>query len=195
MIKFNEIRVSLDNKKLYIEAEVLKDDYYKNIGITSIQIDTQDTLALNTNMPSLNPKFVKEIEWPKNKPVKHIALCLNDYDLPNLSLTDDILYIWVTTNEDIIGEPPCGMDIPRKLGVCVNWQYLYNLGLPYLKWASTNCDINKDFIDYILRYRTIMLAINTGHYDIANKNWNKFFKNKTVKYNTTTCNCYGGIKY
>jgi hypothetical protein len=193
MIKFNELRISLDNSKLYIEAEVLSDNYYKNVGITSIQIDTQDTFAANTNMPSSNVKYYKEISNENGKPVKFINICLNDYDLPDISLKDDILYIWVTTDENIIGEPPCGMDIPRKLGVCINWQYIYNLGIPYIKETSKCCDIADGFVDYILRYKAVLLAIKTGHYTMANKYWNKFFKNKTNNYNIKNCGCNGRI--
>ena len=193
MIKFNELRISLDNSKLYIEAEVLSDNYYKNVGITSVQIDTQDTFAANTNIPSSKPKYIKEISNTNETPVKKIALCLNDYDLPSISLKDDILYIWVTTDENITGEPPCGMDIPRKLGVCINWQYIYNLGLSFIKEVSSTCNIEDGFIDFILRYKAVLLAIKTGHYTVANKYWNKFFKNKVNNYNIKTCKCNGGI--
>lgn len=193
MIKFNELRISLDNSKLYIEAEVLSDNYYKNVGITSIQIDTQDTFAANTNMPSSTPKYVKEISNENGTPVKKIEICLPDYDLPGISLKDDILYVWVTTDENITGEPPCGMDIPRKLGVCINWQYIYNLGLPFVKEVTNNCNIADDFIDFILKYRAVLLAIKTGHYTIANKYWNKFFKNKVNNYNFKSCSCNGRI--
>lgn len=193
MIKFNELRISLDNSKLYIEAEVLSDDYYKNVGITSIQIDTQDTFAANTNMPSSKPKYFKEVSNYDNTPVKKINVCLQDYELQGISLKDDILYVWVTTDENITGEPPCGKDIPRKLGVCINWQYIYNLAMPFIKEAATTCDTNDDFIDFILRYKSIILAIKTGHYTIANKYWNKFFKNKVNNYNIKRCSCNGGI--
>lgn len=193
MIKFNELRISLDNSKLYIEAEVLSDNYYKNVGITSIQIDTQDTFVANTNMPSSKPKYFKEVSNEDGKPVKKIEVCLADYDLPGISLKDDILYVWVTTDENIIGEPPCGMDIPRKLGVCINWQYIYNLGMPFIKEAANTCSVDDNFIDYILRYRAVLLAIKTGHYTIANKYWNKFFKNKVNNYNFKPCKCNGGI--
>lgn len=191
MIKFKELRISLDNSKLHIEAEVLEDSYYENVGITSIQIDTQDTYVGNTNMPSSSPKYFKEITG--DTLVKYINLCLNDYDLEGISLKDDILYVWVTTDENITGEPPCGMDIPRKLGVCINWQYIYNIGINFIKEAASVCDTNDDFIDFILRYKAIILAIKTGHYSIANKYWNKFFKNKINNYTTKSCRCNGGV--
>ena len=191
MIKFNELRISLDAKKLYIEAEVLKDEYYTNVGITSVQIDTQDTYVGSSNMPSSSVKYFKDLS--SDTPLKKINICLTQDDLANISLKDDILYVWVTTDENITGEPPCGMDIPRKLGVCINWQYLYNTGMQFIKEAASTCDTNDDFIDFILRYRAIMLAINTGNYAIANKYWNKFFKNKTNNYNFKTCNCNGRI--
>lgn len=59
MIQFNELRVSPDGKKLIIDASVKDLQYYNDVYIDAIIIDTQDTYVANGS--STNPIFSYEV--------------------------------------------------------------------------------------------------------------------------------------
>lgn len=46
MIKFNELRIS-SNRYLIIDVSVKNEDYYKDVYIKSVSVDTQDTYKDN----------------------------------------------------------------------------------------------------------------------------------------------------
>ena len=52
--------------------------------------------------------------------------------------------------------------------------------------------INKNFIDYILRFKAFELSLKTGNYTLAIEYWEKFLKNKTSSISKPKgCGCYG----
>ena len=55
MIKFNELRIS-SNRYLIIDVSVKNEDYYKDVYIKSVSVDTQDTYI--DSGPSNNPIFI-----------------------------------------------------------------------------------------------------------------------------------------
>ena len=72
-----------------------------------------------------------------------------------------------------------------------NTNIIYQQSMKYIRSIESNCDIPKQFIDYILRIKALELALNTGNYLLAIKYWNKFFKNIFTQESINTCNCYG----
>ena len=57
-----------------------------------------------------------------------------------------------------------------------NTNIIYQQSMKYIRSIESNCDIPKQFIDYILRIKALELAL-IGNYLLAIKYWNKFFKN------------------
>ena len=47
MIKFNELRITPNNESLIIDVSIEDADYYQNVVLDSIIIDTQDTYVEN----------------------------------------------------------------------------------------------------------------------------------------------------
>ena len=60
MLHFEELRITPDNKYLIIDVSVDKDEYFDNIVIDSIIIDTQDTYSISG--PSSNPVYIFNVE-------------------------------------------------------------------------------------------------------------------------------------
>ena len=60
----------------------------------------------------------------------------------------------------------------------------------YVKEIETNsCNIPKEFIDEILRYKALKLSLITGNYVQAVKYWKKFFSNITLYKLVSKCPC------
>lgn len=184
MIQFNELNISPDCNKLIIDISVKSLDYYQNVYIDAIIIDTQDTFI--TGGPSKEPIYTKTIEGN----TKSLRLELStDVLLP--SLKDNMFFIWVRTKGTPAINTPCGEDNTLTLGVAIALYPLYQYSFNFIKELEKECSIPKGFINYILQLKALQVAIKTGHYIQAIKYWEKFFKNLKINTTTDLCNCYG----
>ena len=196
MIQFNTLKITQDGKNLIINASVKNLSYYTNVLIGSIVIDNQDTYSANG--PSSNPIYEHSFsgkDLVTNEDIagfKNISITVSAKELldNNGDLNDDILYVYLIAVGTPSADTPCGMDNVNTLGVALNLRPIYNNGMSYIKQVESTCEIPKDFIDFILRYKALDLALKTENYIQANKYWNKFFKNNNVvSLNTNSCGC------
>lgn len=196
MIQFNKLKITQDGKNLIINASVKNLSYYTNVLIGSIAIDNQDTYSASG--PSSNPIYKhsfasKDLVTNKNiAGLKNISITISAKELldNNGDLNNDILYVYLIAVGTPSADTPCGMDNVNTLGVALNLRPIYNNGINYIKQVESTCEIPKDFIDFILRYKALDLALKTENYIQANKYWNKFFKNNNVvSLNTNSCGC------
>ncbi len=196
MIQFNTLKITQDGKNLIINASVKNLSYYTNVLIGSIVIDNQDTYSASG--PSSNPIYKHSFagkDLVTNEDIaglKNISITISAKELldNNGDLNDDILYVYLIAVGTPSADTPCGMDNVNTLGVALNLRPIYNNGINYIKQVESTCEIPKDFIDFILRYKALDLALKTENYIQANKYWNKFFKNNNVvSLNTNNCGC------
>ena len=196
MIQFNTLKITQDGKNLIINASVKNLSYYTNVLIGSIIIDNQDTYSASG--PSSNPIYKHSFagkDLVTNEDIaglKNISITVSAKELldNNGDLNDDILYVYLIAVGTPSADTPCGMDNVNTLGVALNLRPIYNNGINYIKQVESTCEIPKDFIDFILRYKALDLALKTENYIQANKYWNKFFKNNNVvSLNTNSYGC------
>ena len=196
MIQFNTLKITQDGKNLVINASVKNLSYYTNVLIGSITIDNQDTYSASgpSNNPIYRHSFAgmdlttgEEIAGLKTISITISAKEFLDNDG---DLNDDILYVYLTAVGSPSADTPCGMDNVNTLGVALNLRHIYNSGMAYIKQVEKSCEIPKGFINFILEYRALDLALKTENYIQANKYWNKFFKNNDIiSLNTNSCGC------
>lgn len=189
MIDFNELRVSLDGSKLVIDASVKNLDYYKDVYIDAVAIDSQDTYVEND--VSTKPIYKYEIgassvgslvTIDNNTKPKRIRLELDSKDL-GVTINDTLFFIYVIVRGTPSPDTPCGI-------VC-NLYPIYQSMIGYIKEVNNECDVPKNFIDALLRFKALELSIRTGHYTQAIKYWNKFFRGVKSKNINTGCGCHG----
>ena len=124
-------------------------------------------------------------------PVKSYRIEINKND-STLTFKDNLLFVYVKTNGAPASDTPCGMDEETTLGVTLYHYPIYNAMMNSIKELEKNCEVPKNFINSILRFKAFELAIDTEHYNQAIIYYNKFIKN--INLNTVTsnkCNCYG----
>lgn len=196
MIQFNTLKITQDGKNLVINASVKDLEYYTNVLISSIKIDNQDTYSATgpSDTPIYSESFAGKdlISGEEIKGLKTISITIpaKAFKDNNGDLNDDILYIYLIATGTPSADTPCGMDNEITLGVALNLRPIYNNGMAYIKQVEYSCEIPKGFIDFILKYRALDLALKTENYIQANKYWNKFFKENTVSsLNTNSCGC------
>lgn len=192
MIKFNELRVSSINKKLIIDVSVLGLDYYTDVYIDKVIIDSQNTF-ISTIGPSNNPIFSYTI--PETPPeintdlpgatyttdygnIKNLRLELTEAQLTNNPVNINLFFVYIITKGAPALDTPQGMDSGFVIGVVGDLQPIYETSLSYLKELNESSYISMGLIDYILKVNALNLAFKTCNYILAIKYWKKFFNAK-----------------
>lgn len=124
-------------------------------------------------------------------PIKSYRIEINKND-STLTFKDNLLFVYVKTNGTPASDTPCGMDEETTLGVTLYHYPIYNAMMNSIKELEKNCEVPKNFINSILRFKAFELAIDTEHYNQAIIYYTKFIKN--INLNTVIsnkCNCYG----
>ncbi len=191
MIQFNELRVTPNGEKLVIDASIKGHRYYDDVYIDTVIIDTQDTYVANG--PSTEPVFYHEVVVDEDSGLegkKRVRLELDSTSL-NTPLCDTLFFVYVVAKGTPSEDTPCGMDNQTTLGVVANLYPVYRTLVNYMKEVENDCEVPKNFIDTLLRFKAIELSVRTGHYTQAIKYWNKFFRGIKGKTINTGCGCYG----
>lgn len=184
MVQFNELRIIPDGTQLIIDISVKDLEYYTNVYLDEILIDTQETF-IETG-PSTQIVYSKTVEGN----LKSVRLELSTGDLLP-SLKDNLFFVYVKTKGTPASNTPCGMDNITTTGVVTNLYPLYQQAFSYIKELSDTCIIPRNFINFILQYKAFQLAVRTGHYTEAIKFWKRLYQE--VEYITVInkCGCYG----
>lgn len=217
MLHFNELRITQDNRFLIIDVSVDNQDYFDDVLLDSIVIDTQDTFV--PNGPSDNPLYVYNVEdaydltysLPEQcncnpvrvdedksycftygtQQMKNVRLELKLSDWKDLSPCNTMFFVYVKSKGTPSADTPCGFDKGQIIGTVINLQPIYKQTLNYLRELECDCEIPKGFIDMILKLKAIELCVRTGNYVQAVKYWKKFFIKNQCKSPTSNCGCYG----
>lgn len=186
MVQFNELRINPEGTKLIIDVSVKNSEYYEDVYIDTISVDTQSTFT--NSGPSSNVACTTTFAG-NNKTVR-LELGTEDL-LP--SLLDNMFFVWVKTKGIPTINTPCGEDNTLTLGVAIALYPLYQQAFGYIKELEKECVTPKGFINFILQLKALQLAVRTGHYTQAIKYWEKFFRGLKKDVVTNKCGCYGGI--
>lgn len=215
MVHFNDLRFSKDSKYLIIDAAIDSQNFYEDVLLDSIIIDNQDTFV--SNGPSSNPIYTykatdldKVYAIPENCNCSPVRVEDGSYcfvegtgtmkqvrleiplSLYGIDPYKDMLFVYVIASGTPSADTPCGLDNSKIMGTVVNLKYIYDNMLCYIRQIENECEIPKNFIDSILKYKALELSIRTGNYPLAIKYWNKYLSNSNPNISTIkTCNYYG----
>jgi len=182
MIKFTELRVQ--KERLTIVAEVREiEDYYDNVYIDKIIIDSQDTF--NSSGPSANPIYSVTVDGNQKK----FSITLSSTTL-GVDINNTMFFVYAKAKGTPAPDTPCGFDETYEVGVTFSLCPIYNATMGYVKQVENSCEIPRDFVNMILQFKAIQYSIDSGHFTQAIAYYNKFYKNLSV--NTySTCGCHG----
>lgn len=184
MIDIKECNIDILNKALVIKAAVKNEEYYTDVYISKVTIDTDDTFI--PNGPSNTSIYTRSFENEKE-----IELELSPLVLGLDNLQDNVFYVYIEATGTPAPNTPCGKDNIITVGIAINFESIYPIAMNYIREIESKCTIPTGFIDMILKVKALKLAVKTCNYTMVNKLWKKLFKGKiepSVKYN---CGCYG----
>lgn len=193
MIKFNELRITPNNENLIIDVSIEDADYYQNVVLDSIIIDTQDTYV--ENGPSSKAVFkyiVAEENYEDDYSKKRVKLILKPEDL-GIPIVGNMFFVYAISSGEPLSDTPCELRNSRIIGTAINLYPVYKQSMIYTRELGDTCSIPKNFIDYILKIKALDLSLKTGNYQEAIRYWNRLFKNFYYTNNVefSNCGCYG----
>lgn len=204
MVLFDQLRISDDGQRLYINVHVNKADYFKNMYIDSIVVMTADKVSETApGTPTSDYVYIKKVEGN----AKELDLVLTSLDLTKSWETDpkamafnkadmsNTLFFVYIKCKGTPGEcTPCRLDEETTLGVVFDENVLYQRVINYTKELVADCSVPTEFTDFILLWNAFKAAVETEHYVAAIKFYNKLFgvvrsgySNNIIK----TCGCNG----
>nr|DAD82354.1 MAG TPA: hypothetical protein [CrAss-like virus sp. ctcfK29] len=204
MIIFDQLRISDDGKRMYINAHVNKADYFNDIYIDSIVIQTADKVSeTDPGLPTSDYVYIKKAE----ENVKELNLVLEASDLSRSwesdpkaiafnrgDMSKTLFFIYIKCKGTPGSCTPCRLDEETTLGVVFDENVLHQKVMDYTKELVADCNVPSAFIDFILLWNAFKSAIETEHYIPAIKFFNMMFEevgkscqSRTIK----TCGCNG----
>lgn len=204
MIIFDQLRISDDGKRMYINAHVNKADYFNDIYIDSIVIQTADKVSeTDPGLPTSDYVYIKKAE----ENAKELNLVLEASDLSRSwesdpkaiafnrgDMSKTLFFVYIKCKGTPGSCTPCRLDEETTLGVVFDENVLHQRVMDYTKELVADCSIPSAFIDFILLWNAFKSAIETEHYIPAIKFFNMMFEevgkscqSRTIK----TCGCNG----
>jgi hypothetical protein len=195
---FDQLRISDDGKKMYINLHVNTASYFDNVYLDSITIMTADKVSeTNPFNPTDDSIYYKEIEGTE----KELNIVLPDEDVSNWNydkptLSGDLFFVYVKTKTVGVPDPciPCVLDECYTLGVTFDETLLYQKSMDYTKDLLQGCEVPVGFTDFILQWNAFKAAVETEHYVSAITFWKLLFDsqgNATTYKITKPCGCHG----
>lgn len=201
---FDQLRISDDGKRMYINAHVNKADFFKDIYIDSIVIQTADKVSeTDPGLPTSDYVYIKKAE----ENAKELNLVLEASDLSKSwesdpkgiafnkgDMSKTLFFVYIKCKGTPDPCTPCRLDEETTLGVVFDENMLHQKVMDYTKELVADCNVHTAFIDFILLWNAFKASIETEHYIPAIKFFNmmfeevgKSFQSRTIK----TCGCNG----
>ena len=202
---FDQLRISDDGKRMYINVHVNTADYFDNIYLDKLTIMTSDKVS-ETDPSIPTSDYIYTITFDDNQ--KEVALVLTAADFtktwetdPNamqfkqVDMSRTLFFVYVK----IKGVPdectPCTLDEEVTVGVTFDENLLYQQVMNYTKQLAQDCTIPQGFTDFILQWNAFKASVETEHYVPAIKYYNMLFNGGsigTTSFGTSKpCGCYG----
>lgn len=194
MIRFNELKI--EDNYIIIDVQIEEEKYFKDMYIDSIVIDTQDTFIANgpSSKAIYTKTFNTDTDIKKEEIVytqgtdkyNRVRIYIDGNDL-NIDIHKTMFFVYVIAGGIPAADTPCRWDENKALHTLVDTQVLYNNMIQYVKELSKDCSTPDNFINAILQFNAIDLALKTNQYPLAIELWKRFYSN--IESNTVLPNC------
>lgn len=193
-IIFDQLRISDDGRKMYINLHVNKAEYFDNVYLDSIVIMTADKVS-ETNPDIPTSDYIYNKVFDGNQKEADLVLQPADFNehFTKSDFTSDLFFVFVK----IKGVPsectPCRLDEEITLGVTFDENLLYQKVMGFTKNLIDKCQIPTEFTDFILQWNAFKASVETEHYIPAIKYWQMLFDNRghsTIS-GSKNCGCHG----
>ena len=200
MIRFNELKI--EDNYIIIDVQIEEEKYFKDMYIDSIVIDTQDTFIANgpSSKAIYTKTFNTDTDINKEEIVytqgtdKHnrVRIYIDGKDL-NVDIHKTMFFVYVIAGGIPAADTPCRWDENKALHTLVDTQVLYNNMIQYVKELNKDCSTPDNFINAILQFNAIDLALKTNQYPLAIDLWKRFYSDIESNVVLPNCGCNGRL--
>ena len=200
MIRFNELKI--EDNYIIIDVQIEEEKYFKDMYIDSIVIDTQDTFIANG--PSSKAIYTKtfntdtdinkeEIVYTQGTDKYNRVRIYIDGKNLNVDIHKTMFFVYVIAGGTPSANTPCRWDENKALHTLVDTQVLYNNMIQYVKELSKDCSTPDNFINAILQFNAVDLALKTNQYPLAIDLWKRFYSDIESNIVLPNCGCNGRL--
>lgn len=200
MIRFNELKI--EDNYIIIDVQIEEEKYFKDMYIDSIVIDTQDTFIANgpSSKAIYTKTFNTDTDIKKEEIVytqgtdkyNRVRLYIDGKDL-NVDIHKTMFFVYVIAGGTPTANTPCRWDENKALHTLVDTQVLYNTMIQYVKELGRECSTPDNFINAILQFNAIDLALKTNQYPLAIELWKRFYSDIESNVVLPNCGCNGRL--
>ena len=200
MIRFNELKI--ENNYIIIDVQIEEEKYFKDMYIDSIVIDTQDTFIANgpSSKAIYTKTFNTDTDINKEEIVytqgidkyNRVRIYIDGKNL-NVDIHKTMFFVYVIAGGTPSADTPCRWDENKALHTLVDTQVLYNNMIQYVKELNKDCSTPDNFINAILQFNAIDLALKTNQYPLAIDLWKRFYSNIESNIVLPNCGCNGRL--
>ena len=200
MIRFNELKI--EDNYIIIDVQIEEEKYFKDMYIDSIVIDTQDTFIANgpSSKAIYTKTFNTDTDIKKEEIVytqgtdkyNRVKLYIDGKDL-NVDIHKTMFFVYVIAGGTPAADTPCRWDENKALHTLVDTQVLYNNMIQYVKELGRECSTPDNFINAILQFNAIDLALKTNQYPLAIELWKRFYSDIESNAVLPNCGCNGRL--
>ena len=200
MIRFNELKI--ENNYIIIDVQIEEEKYFKDMYIDSIVIDTQDTFIANgpSSKAIYTKTFNTDIDVNKEEIIytqgtdkyNRVRIHIDSKNL-NVDIHKTMFFVYVIAGGTPSADTPCRWDENKALHTLVDTQVLYNNMIQYVKELNKDCSTPDNFINAILQFNAIDLALKTNQYPLAIDLWKRFYSDIESNVVLPNCGCNGRL--
>lgn len=200
MIRFNELKI--EDNYIIIDVQIEEEKYFKDMYIDSIVIDTQDTFIANgpSSKAIYTKTFNTDTDIKKEEIIytqgtdkyNRVRIYINSKNL-NVDIHKTMFFVYVIAGGTPSADTPCRWDENKALHTLVDTQVLYNNMIQYVKELNKDCSTPDNFINAILQFNAIDLALKTNQYPLAIDLWKRFYSDIESNVVLPNCGCNGRL--
>lgn len=212
MVIFDQLRLSDDAQKMYINVHVNKADYFENIYLERIVIMTSDKVLEATSATQYptdsdgNPvDYIYTKEFADGQKEVSLVLTVNDFvrswetavdnmNFKPCDMSKTLFFVYIKCKGAVGVCVPCRLDELVTVGVTFDEKLLYQKVMSFVKDLGNLCKVPVGFADFILLWNAFKACIEADHYVQAIKYWNMLFDIGGRDAGSTTfnnCGCHG----
>lgn len=173
----DQLRISDDGKRMYLNVHVNKASYFDNIYLDSITIMTADKVS-ETAPDAPTEDYIYKLDLTDSNH-KEADLVLRPTDMNEQFLksnfSQDLFFIYIKVRGVPDECTPCRLDEETTLAVTFDENLLYQRVMEYTKQLADTCSVQTGFTDFILTWNAFKAAVETEHFIPAIKFYNLLF--------------------
>lgn len=212
MVIFDQLRLSDDGQRMYINVHVNSAEYFDGVYLDSIVIMTSDKVLETTTATQYptddygNPKdCIYSHTFCGSEKCADLVLTANDFlrsyetnvnsiNFKQSDMSKTLFFVYVKCKGTVSSCTPCKLDELVTVGVTFDEKLLYQKVMDYTKSLGNDCKVPVGFTDFILLWNAFKACIETDHYVPAIKYWNMLFGKEGYYVSNVTssgCGCHG----